>query len=97
MKQKRKYYRVIKGKHFKIIKFKGKVTHASINGVVHPNEVGKSYPGMSFLISSTLIERHQDLAENISANNALLSAIKKSNYTPLVCGGSVVSFPINYE
>lgn len=53
-------------------------------------------PNLSELVTTTLRERADDLADNISENNALLKRLKKKGNIWLVDGGRNITMPLEY-
>lgn len=53
-------------------------------------------PNLSELVTTTLRERADDIADNVSENNALLKRLKKKGNIWMVDGGRVITMPLEY-
>ena len=90
MKQKRKYYKVRQGKHYRIVKFHGVICHASIDGKLYPEENGRRIQSFSFIIGSTICERTEAIEALVNRNNAFIEVLRGRKMEPLMTAGAEI-------
>jgi len=76
MRRKRKYYRITQGKTYKIIKFKGKIVYAALNGKRDLSEYGRKHISLTFLVTSILSDRFQPSAECLHESFSLINTYR---------------------
>jgi hypothetical protein len=55
-----------------------------------------AFPNVSDIVATTIESRNRDIADNITATNAILSAIKKKGGVKTVSGGSIILEELNF-
>ncbi len=98
MKHRRKHYKAWKGKNYRLVKFHGRICHASIFGEIYKGQNGRRDQTLNFLISVTLAERPDLIQENVSANNAFYDALKSARCLKYKHdGGHTITEPITFK